>query len=60
MKLLRPNPIHYELEANWKYTPSSSTDIRKTFKRIREKLNAERIAMEQKFKPNKVREFKTR
>lgn len=38
MKLLPMNPIHYVLSADWKYVPAGQTDIRKTFKRIREKL----------------------
>lgn len=52
MKLLPPNPVLYQLRPNWKYVPSQSTDISKTFKRVREFL------AQQKTKPSKVKEFK--
>ena len=54
MKLLQPNPIHYALRQDWKYVPSVNTDIRKTFRRIREKM------AQQKLQQSKVREFKTK
>lgn len=55
MKLLRPDPIHHQLASDWKYVTSGKTDIRKTFKRIRDKL-----MIMQKAKPNKVRELRTK
>jgi hypothetical protein len=54
MKLLPPNPIHYQLHHNWKYVPSVSTDIKKTFRKIRENMK------HQKLKSSKVREFKVK
>ena len=54
MKLLPPNPIHYQLSPDWKYVNSGATDIRKTFRRIRERM------AQQKLKPSKVREFKAK
>lgn len=53
MKLLKPNPQYYELHPDWKYVPSGSTDIRKTFRKIRERMAAEL----RKSQP-KVRELK--
>lgn len=53
MRLLPPDPKHYTLGKDWKYVASNKTDIRKTFKRIREQLAAEAA-----LKPNKVKEFK--
>lgn len=52
MKLLAPNPIHLKLSSDWKYVRSDKTDIRKTFKRERD-----RLILEQK-KPSKVRELR--
>jgi hypothetical protein len=60
VKLLKPNPIHHQLSPDWKYIQSGSTNIAKTFKRIREKIASEKLELEQKRTPNKVREFKTR
>lgn len=53
MKLLQPDPIHHTLSPDWKYVQSGKTDIRRTFKRWRD-----RIAAEEKVKPNKIRELK--
>lgn len=53
MKLLQPNPIHHTLSPDWKYINSGKTDIKKTFKRWRDKL-----AAEEKAKPSKIRELK--
>lgn len=41
MKLLAPNPIHIQLHSDWKYTRSDKTDIRRTFKKARDRLIAE-------------------
>lgn len=54
MRVLAPNPVHIQLQSDWKYTKSDKTDIRKTFKRERERLLAEQN------KPSKIREFKTK
>lgn len=58
MKLLRPDPKHITLSSDWKYVTSSKTDIRKTFKRERDRLV--NIEMQQKSKPNKVRELRVK
>jgi hypothetical protein len=55
MKLLLQNPVHHQLAPDWKYVRSDKTDIRKTFKRVRERMIAE-----QKTKPNKVREIRAK
>lgn len=55
MKLLPQNPVHHQLASDWKYTRSDKTDIRKTFKRQRE-----RVITEQKMKPSKVREIRAK
>lgn len=55
MKLLPQNPVHHQLAPNWKYVPSEISDIRKTFKRVRERMIAE-----SKAKPSKVREIRTK
>lgn len=54
MKLLPQNPLHHQLSADWKYTKSDKTDIKKTFKRERERLLLERQ------KPSKVRELRAK
>lgn len=54
MKLLQPNPIHHALATDWKYVQSGSTDIRKTFKRIKEKIALQKTA------PTKVRQLKVK
>jgi hypothetical protein len=53
MRLLQPDPKIHQLDKDWKYVPSNKTDIRKTFRRVRD-----RLAEEAKFKPAKVRELK--
>lgn len=54
MKLLQQNPIHHQLANDWKYVSSGNTDIKKTFKRIKEKL------AEKKAAPTKIRQFKAK
>lgn len=58
MKLLKPNPIHYQLASDWKYIPASKTDIKKTIKKERDRLA--KLIQEQKAKPNKIRELRTK
>lgn len=53
MKMLQPDPKYYKLPANWKYTDANSTDIKKTFRRVRE-----RMLLEAKTAAPKVRELK--
>lgn len=54
MKLLQPNPVHHSLATDWKYVQSGNTDIRKTFKRIREKIALQKTA------PTKIRQLKVK
>ena len=58
MKLLQPDPKHYQLAPDWKYTPASKTDIKKTIRKERERLAKQ--ALEQKTKPNKIRELRVK
>lgn len=53
MKMLQPDPKHYTLPPNWKYVDANSTDISKTFRRVRERMKAEA-----KVTAPKVKEFK--
>lgn len=53
MKLLKPDPKYYALPANWRYVDANSTDIKKTFRRVRE-----RMLLEAKAAAPKVRELK--
>jgi len=48
MKLLPPNPIHYQLSPDWKYVNSGATDLRKTFRKIRERIAADKKKTEPK------------
>lgn len=58
MKLLQPNPVHIQLSSDWKYVPASRTNISKTFQKERARLA--KIISDQKIKPSKVREFRTK
>lgn len=58
MKLLQPDPIHYKLASDWKYIPASKTDIKKTIKKERDRLA--KLVLEQKAKPNKIRELRVK
>lgn len=42
MKLLPQQPLHCQLEPDWKYTRSDKTDIKKTFKKHRELIAAQK------------------